>query len=100
MKKKLLKLFENETFIFIVYVLGIMIALYCMYQDSHKETKVEVITVDCEVEDVGEMLPTEPWLFDEVEKFIKDKEVISIDYEIDRDSEDHVFRKAVVTYTE
>lgn len=70
-----------------------------MFVKESNKTYVEVITVDSHIEDYGETLPTEPMLFDEVEEFIQDKrQIISIDYEVDRDSEDHVIRTAVITY--
>lgn len=59
--------------------------------------KIEVITVSCEMYPEGESLPLDPMLFQEVEEFIKYKNVISVDYEVER-TEDYCIKKAVIIY--
>ena len=72
----------------------------CEYvKNKPVETKVHTITVTCDMGDCGETLPSAPMLFDEVDKFIIGKDVISIDYEVEHLSYS-VIRTAVITYKE
>ena len=101
MSKKNMILISNS----VIIILMLMCFVF-FYLDSKKETKVEFIQVRGELDSfcpgggLCELLPTEPMLFDEVEKFIVDKEVISIDYTIDRKDKLHVERIATIVYRE
>lgn len=80
---------------------GLLLTLFlaCLvYAGVESSTnKVEVITVSCEMYPEGEALPLDPMLFQEVEEFIKHKNVISVDYEVER-TEDYCIKKAVIIY--
>ena len=96
--RKVCKFISNHEAGFTLLGFVVIFTVVLMFVKEDNKTYVEVITVDS-FEDYGETLSTEPMLFDEVEEFIQDKrQIINIDYEVDRDSEDHVIRTAVITY--
>lgn len=82
--------FISEIIFIIIMSLCIMLTVVL---NKYSQPKVEVITVDCGVNEDGETM-----LFDEVEEFMKGKKVISVDYEVYRGSEDQILRTAVITY--
>lgn len=97
--RKVCKFISNHEASFTLLGYVVIFTVVLMFVKEGNKTYVEVITVDSHIEDYGETLPTEPMLFDEVEEFIQGKrQIISIDYEVDRDSGDHVIRTAVITY--